>query len=88
MFYVVFSSASMGFLLYLQEINKRLIRVTPASIKNGKGAFSLAYAKADAHLIQKFMYYNETVLCLTRKHAKLASFTDKDRPGIIDKSYS
>jgi hypothetical protein len=84
MFYVQFTSASPLFVEYLQLTNQRLVKgLAKGSIRDGHGAMSLSYAKADSHKLFQFMYYNDSCLSLTRKKLKLTSFVYKDQVGII-----
>jgi hypothetical protein len=83
MFYTGFTSASLPFLHYLQGMNSLLAGVTKASIRKGKRAHSLVYAKADSHKLANFMYYASGLPSLTRKRLKLEGFINIDRAGII-----
>lgn len=79
MFYVTFTSASPTFIDYLRRTNSRLIGVSQGSVRSGKGAQSLAYAKQDSHKIAAYMYYKGHNLSLTRKKLKLAAFVLRDK---------
>lgn len=79
MFYISFASASPAFISFLQATNMRLLKgLSPGSISNVKGAQALSYAKADSHVLYKFMYYDDQVICLNRKFTKLKGFVEKD----------
>ncbi len=83
MFYTAFTSASPEFITYLSRTNMRLIGVTSGSVRQGKRAQSLVYAKKDSHLIYSFLYRDNTNLFLTRKKSKLETFVEHDRGGIL-----
>jgi intein-encoded DNA endonuclease-like protein len=79
MFYVAYTSASPDFIDYLRRTNSRLIGVSQGSVRPGKGAQSLCYAKQDSHKLSDYMYYEGHDLCLTRKKLKLAAFVFQDK---------
>lgn len=84
MFYITFTSASPFFIDYLRRNNARLILgLSVGSVHQASRALSLSYAKADSHLLFRFMYHDSNCLSLTRKKLKLAAFVQKDRPDII-----
>ncbi len=83
MFYVNFASASIKFIYYLRSTNQRLINVTSGSVRhNLDGTYILSYAKANSHMLYKYMYYDEKVISLTRKRLKLLTYTQKDLADI------
>lgn len=85
MFYTSFASASLPFVQYLQQNNRRLIGTSQGSIRWSKRAFSLVYAKMDSHLLFKYIYYQGHITSLSRKKIKLENFVRKDQLGIISK---
>ena len=72
MFYLEFVSASKKHIDWLrQELNKRL-DIRGHISKDGRGrTFQLKYAKKEALEIIKKMYYDEKVICLSRKRLKI-----------------
>ena len=79
MFYVAYTSGSPAFIDYLRSTNARLAGVGQGSIRSGRGAKTLAYAKQDAHRLAAYMYYEGHDLSLTRKKLKLAAFVFQDK---------
>ena len=72
MFYLEFVSASKKHIDWLrQELNKRL-DIRGHISKDGRGrTFQLKYAKKEALEIIKKLYYDEKVICLSRKKLKM-----------------
>lgn len=83
MFYIGFTSASLNFVRYLQAENMRLASLTSGSLRAGTRAYTLMYAKADAHKLYSYMYYSKNMLCLSRKRIKLEAFINKDLGDIL-----
>lgn len=83
MFYVAFSAASRSFMEYVRSANSKLIGTSAGSIRKGKRAYSLVYAKADSAKIAAFMYYNDDLPALTRKRDKLQAFMAINQPVIL-----
>lgn len=73
MFYLTFSSASLYHIEWLRkEINERTDSVGHISKSRSKGSiYNLRYAKKEALVIIKKMYYSPNVLCLSRKKEKI-----------------
>src|SRR3989344_2788690 len=72
MFYVVFASASRKHIIWLQEeIEKRLNIQGHITGKKENVFFQLKYAKKEALEIIRKMYYNQKVVCLSRKRSKI-----------------
>lgn len=73
MFYLTFSSASLKHIEWLRkEINERAESVGHISKSRSKGSiYNLRYAKKEALVIIKKMYYSPNVLCLGRKKEKI-----------------
>ena len=73
MFYVTFSSASLRHIEWLRvEIAKQAnVQGHISSSKNERSIYSLRYAKKEALVIIKKMYYTPKVVCLGRKKAKI-----------------
>src|SRR3989339_965323 len=73
MFYCIFSSASEKHILWLQRKIKEEIKIHGAIKKlKHSGMFNLSFAKKESLKLIKFMYYNEKVICLSRKKHKVA----------------
>ncbi|MCC7160488.1 hypothetical protein IT399_02090 [Candidatus Nomurabacteria bacterium] len=71
-FYLEFVSASKKHIDWLREHLKNTISVFGHIGKNGKNStFQLKYAKREAIQIIKKMYYNPSVVCLSRKRVKI-----------------
>lgn len=72
MFYVEFVSASKKHIDWLRnEIFDRLA-IKGHVVKDGKGStYQLKYAKKEALVIIKKMYYNRKIVCLSRKRIKI-----------------
>lgn len=81
MFYLTFSSASRVHILWLQEnIFKFLSIKGHISKSQRKGSiFNLKYAKKEALEIIKRMYYNPSVICLSRKRVKIQKALEIER---------
>ena len=72
MFYLEFASASSKHLSWIQEeIKKRINVVGHITGRKKKVFFQLKYAKKEAMGIIKKMYYNQKVVCLSRKRLKI-----------------
>ena len=72
MFYVIFASASKKYIFWLRKELKFRLGVFGHVGKDGKGfTFQLKYAKKEALEIIKKMYYNQKVICLSRKRIKI-----------------
>jgi hypothetical protein len=72
MFYLIFASASLEHLAWLQEvINKKLNIQGHVTGRSKNVFFQLKYAKKEALEIIKKMYYNPKVVCLSRKKIKI-----------------
>lgn len=73
MFYLTLSSASLKHVEWLRdEINKRTGSVGHVSRARRKGSiYNLRYAKKEALVIIKKMYYNRKIACLSRKRTKI-----------------
>jgi len=72
MFYLEFASASLKHLLWIQEeIGKRIHVVGHITGRKKKVFFQLKYAKKEALEVIKKMYYNPTVVSLSRKRLKI-----------------
>lgn len=81
MFYLNFSSGSPNFLLWLQEELKTKLGISGhiSRTKRVPDFGHLRFAKADAFKIIKKMYYNPTVICLTRKRKKIEKTLKVDK---------
>ncbi|MEK7556230.1 MAG: hypothetical protein AAB523_03020 [Patescibacteria group bacterium] len=73
MFYLTFSSASLKHIEWLRrEINERANSIGHISKAHNKSSiYNLKYAKKEALVIIKKMYYSPNVLCLSRKKEKI-----------------
>ncbi len=73
MFYLTFSSASQKHILWLQEevYIRLLIKGHISKSKREGSIYNLRYAKKETLAIIEKMYYNRSVVCLTRKHLKI-----------------
>jgi intein-encoded DNA endonuclease-like protein len=72
MFYLEFASASLEHLLWIQEtVNKRICVKGHITGRKKNIFFQLKYAKREALEIIKKMYYDEKVICLSRKRLKI-----------------
>ena len=73
MFYLTFSSASKEHILWLREkIYKNLMIKGHISKSQREGSiYNLRYAKKEAMVIIKKMYYDKKVICLSRKRVKI-----------------
>ena len=72
MFYLEFASASLKHLLWLQgEIERRIHKIGHITGRKRKVFFQLKYAKKEAVEVIKKMYYNQKVVCLSRKWTKI-----------------
>lgn len=72
MFYLVFCSASMEHVLWLQKKNMIMLGVHGHTTKAQKSSvYCLKYAKKEALEIIRKMYYNPEVVCLSRKRLKI-----------------
>ena len=72
MFYTGFSALSMPHIIWLRRRIKTLAGVEGHINKAyGKVANQLKYAKADSRVLLRNMYYNKSVICLSRKRLKI-----------------
>lgn len=72
MFYIEFVSASKKHIDWLQKDIYDSLKVKGHIVQDGKGyTFQLKYAKKEAMAIIKNMYYNPSVICLSRKRLKI-----------------
>ena len=72
MFYLTLASASMDFLSWIrEELSERLGVTGHVSSAKNHSTSQLRYAKKEAMEIIKKMYYNDEVLCLSRKRKKI-----------------
>src|SRR3989344_430109 len=72
MFYLGFASASLKHLLWLQEEIEKRVNIKGHITGRKKNVFfQLKYAKKEALEIIKKMYYNQKVVCLSRKRIKI-----------------
>ena len=72
MFYLVVASASPAFVAWLRAQIKQRLDIEGHVTKDTKGStLQLKYAKSDSLKIIKKVYYNPTVLCLSRKRRKI-----------------
>lgn len=78
MFYASYTSASNAFLTWMRHQNTRLASSGPGTIRTGKGALTLAYAKADSRLLFQFMYRGGFVPKLLRKYEKFVDLLEAD----------
>jgi intein/homing endonuclease len=80
MFYVVFASASLKHLSWLQEEIEKIINVRGHITGRKKNIFfQLKYAKKEAMEIIKKMYYTPRVVCLSRKRLKIEKALDIEK---------
>ena len=70
MFYTVFISASKRHLLWLQSTIFNSLGITGHITKNGS-IHNLRYAKSESLKLLPKMYYNKSVVCLSRKRVKI-----------------
>lgn len=70
MYYLNFTSASPKFLDWLQKTLKRLLSVSGTIVDSAR-CQNLRFAKVESSKIIKKMYYNPTVICLSRKRRKI-----------------
>lgn len=72
MFYIEFTTASGGHVVWLQkEIFKRLHVKGYVKKSSENSMYSLKYAKKEAQEVIKNMYYRSRVMCLSRKKIKI-----------------
>ena len=72
MFYLEFTSASKKHIDWLRKELKIHTEVFGHITKDGRGStFQLKYAKREALEIIEKMYYNQKVVCLSRKRTKI-----------------
>ncbi len=77
MYYMTFTSASQLFLNWIRRMNQELAGVSRGSLtlkSDSSRACRLSYAKKDTALLVKYIYYQDDLLCLSRKRQKLLSF--------------
>ena len=77
MFYFAICSASLFFLKWLQGKTKKLANIN-GSISTTNGAYQLRFAKREAAILSKKMYYNDNLPYLKRKYDKIKRFFDID----------
>lgn len=70
MFYIVFASASLNFLQWLQEKSKELCGVKGHIAHSGNGTFLLRYAKQEGLILFNKMFYSNNIPFLQRKYKK------------------
>jgi hypothetical protein len=79
MYYVDFFSASLPFLLWVQDNNSRIQGVTRGAIKPGVRCYKLSYSKKDSQKLFRLMYSNEGIdYKLDRKYEKFVAFLGAD----------
>lgn len=72
MFYTGFVSASIAHIQWLRETNERLLRIQGHIGKNSKDSVcQLKYAKSESLILLPKLYYNPSVVCLSRKRIKV-----------------
>lgn len=72
MFYTEFVSASKAHILWLQSCIKRKIGIKGHISKSGNHrVYQLKYAKKESLKLFRKLYYNQQVICLTRKRRKI-----------------
>ena len=72
MFYVAFVSASKDFIDWMRKENKKYCGVVGHLSKDGGGStYQLKYAKKESLELIRKMYYNNQVICLSRKKKKI-----------------
>jgi hypothetical protein len=77
MFYLEFVSASIKHIEWLRKTLKDVLNVNGHVVSDGrKRAHQLKYAKKEALVIIKKMYYNPKVVCLSRKKFKIEKALD------------
>lgn len=81
MFYLSFCSGSRKFLEWIrEEIRDRIGTFGHITSTNrGNGCYQLKYAKRESIEIIKKMYYDATVVCLSRKHKKIQQMMNIDK---------
>lgn len=77
MFYLQFTSASRDHLEWLRHTIRQRLDIF-GSIKRGKAAHQLTYAKNSARKILKSMYHRENVSALERKREKVKMILEID----------
>ena len=72
MFYIELTSASEGHVLWLQRRISKLIDIKRRVTKSrNNSAYRLKYAKAESLKLITKLYYDRSVVCLSRKRAKI-----------------
>lgn len=72
MFYLEFTSASREHIYWLQqELRKKSEVIGCITFNHTKSTYKLKFAKSEALVIIKKMYYNPNVVCLSRKKLKI-----------------
>ena len=80
LYYLSFCSASLKHLVWLQKIIRKLVGVKGhINTYSGAKAYQLKYAKTEAKVIFKKMYYSPTVPRLERKFQKVYNILTIDR---------
>jgi hypothetical protein len=74
MFYTVFMSASEKHIIWIREEVFRRVGIMGHVTKTGKTPmYEIKYAKADSLKLLPYLYYNEQVVCLSRKRDKIST---------------
>ena len=72
MFYTTFVSASKNYVDWLRESIKKFLKVKGHITMDGNGStYQLKYAKSESLKLLPKIYYNNGVICLTRKRLKI-----------------
>lgn len=83
LYYVGFVSASLMFIEYLTNTNKRLFSIEGGSVRKSKRSYGLFYGKKDGYKLYRAMYGGASQLSLTRKRTKLEGFILQANSGTI-----
>ena len=83
MFYLTFTSASLDFLQFIQSKNIDLLQLGSGSLRPGKRAYILSYAKTDTIKLAACMYHDIQQPHLSRKRLKYEAFINRNNSGII-----
>ncbi len=76
MFYTGFTSASMDFLIWLNERIHFLFGIEGKIRSSGMSAFQLVFAKRASLCLMKKVYYDDRITCLSRKKIKVEEALD------------
>ena len=72
MFYTIFASASPKHITWLRQSIKKLLKINGHVTKSiHDSTYQLKYAKAESLKLLPKLYYDEHVVCLPRKRAKI-----------------